>query len=129
MENLIKDKVSKGFFKYPSLSFDAQSGACKIAGESFMEDSREFYSDIFNWLKEYNETQSYKPIKLEIRLIYFNTSSSKMLFEMLNQLQTYNSNGQEIKIEWYYEPSDSELYDDIMDMCYDTDIDIDVIPE
>ncbi len=128
MENLIKNQESRGFFKYPKISFEAETGKCEISGESFMEDSRIFYNEIFDWLKEFNKENSSKTLEVEIRLIYFNTSSTKMLFEMLKLLEDFKNSGQEIIINWYYDEAEIELFSDIMDLCYDLEIEINVLP-
>lgn len=128
MKDLIKNKGTNAFFKYPDISFIVATGRCNISGESFMENSREFYSQIFVWLKEFNNEYNYKSLVLEIRLLYFNTSSSNMLFEMLKLLQDFKNKGQKVFVNWYYNSDETELYGDIMDLCYDVDLEIDVIP-
>lgn len=127
MRNLIKSSASKGFFKYPEVNFDADEGICKLSGESFMEDSLEFYGELLEWLDEFHKTYRYKTITFEINFEYFNTSSSKMLFELLNKLETFEKNQQKIIVNWYYVKSDNELYDDIIDMSYDSDLNINII--
>ncbi len=128
MEDLIKNKTSKGFFKYPDVRFEAFTGKCEITGESFMEDSNEFYDEIFDWMKKFNNINGDRAITLDIKLEYFNTSSSKMFFELLRLLQEFNKGGQDVKVNWYFHSDDAEIYQDVMDLCYDVNIEINLIP-
>ncbi len=129
MENLIKVQKNEGFFKYPNVNFDATSGDCELSGESFMEDSKIYYTEIISWLHEFHETEKSKTLTFNIKLSYFNTSSSKMLYELLKVLQDFSDDGQDVVINWHYDSSDSELEDDIADLCFDVSIDVNQIPE
>lgn len=129
MENLIKKQISEGFFKYPDINFNADTGKCVISGESFMEDSKKYYNTMKEWILEYHETNLHKPLILNLRLEYFNTSSSKMLYELLNTLQTISDAGQDVTVNWYYDSNDSDLEEDIIDLCYDVTIEVNQIGE
>ena len=129
MESLVKTQKKENFYRYPDIDFNAETGNCLITGESFMEDSKIFYSKIEDWLNEFHETNKGEKLTLNIKLSYFNTSSSKMLYELLVLLQEFSNNGQEIEINWYYNSDDFELEEDIIDLCYDIDIEVNQIPE
>ena len=128
MESLIKKQISEGFFKYPDINFDAETGICNITGESFMEDSKKYYNQMKEWFIEFHENNSLKPIVLDIKLDYFNTSSSKMLYELLQVLQEINEEGHDVTVNWYYDENDSDLEEDIIDLVYDVNIEINQIP-
>ena len=128
MENLIREQISEGFFKYPDLNFDVQTGICEIKGESFMEDSKKFYNEMKDWFIGFHEENKNKPIILNIKLEYFNTSSSKMLYELLKILQDINEAGQDVMVNWYYDDNDTDLEEDIIDLVYDVNITINQIP-
>jgi len=129
MEDLIKVQKNEGFFKYPNVNFDATTGHCMLSGESFMEDSKTYYTEIISWLHEFHETEQSKTLTFIIKLSYFNTSSSKMLYELLKVLEGFKTNGQTVVINWHYDSNDSELEDDVADLCFDVSIDVNQIPE
>ena len=129
MENYIQKQKSDGFFKYPDVNFDATTGKCLISGESFMEDSKIYYSRMENWFKQFHREQKNIPIEFTIKLSYFNTSSSKMLYELLKVLQDIDADGQTVTVNWYYDANDEDLEEDIMDLSFDIDIDINQIAE
>jgi hypothetical protein len=129
MDNLVMIKDSKRFFKTPDVSCNIETGKCEIIGESFMENSGAFFERIFEWITNYNQEYSHKPLVIDIKLTYFNTSTSKMLFELLNLIQNISIEGQKVEVNWYYDTSDEEVYEDIIDLCYDVDLKVNIIPQ
>jgi hypothetical protein len=116
MENLLIE-ASK---KTPLVSFDINTGVFKIKGRSVPENTYEFYDPIMHWIAEFSENPN-PSIVLKIELDYFNTSSSKFLFELLKKtknIKNTNSNC-DLKIEWYFEDGDDEMKEsgqDFMDL-------------
>ncbi|MEA2043650.1 MAG: DUF1987 domain-containing protein [Bacteroidota bacterium] len=126
MEDLIIEGSHKDYF-IPSVNFNAETGVCEISGESFLEDTVDFYKPILSWLKEYTETVK-KPLAFIIKLSYFNTSTSRSLLDILNILKTYEENDGELIINWHYDPQDVDMEEDIEDYMIDTGLDINLIP-
>ncbi len=126
MENIIIQGSHKDYF-IPSVNFNAQNGMCEIAGESFLEDTVEFYKPLIKWLEEYT-TAVKKPIAFIIKLTYFNTSTSRSILDLLNVLKDYEDNGGEVVINWHYDENDIDMEEDIEDYMIDTGLDINLIP-
>jgi hypothetical protein len=113
MENIeINRNVSTPYF--PSVSFDASSGLCEISGESYMEEAYKFYLPLINWIKQYTEEEKGK-IDLQIKLIYFNTSTSKCLLDIFELLNKYQQQGGQIEVTWYYDEDDPDMVDEVKD--------------
>lgn len=113
MENIeINRNVSTPYF--PSVYFDASSGLCEISGESYMEEAYKFYLPLINWIKEYTEGQNGK-LDLQIKLIYFNTSTSKCLLDIFELLKKYQQQGGQIEITWFYDEDDPDMVDEVKD--------------
>ncbi len=125
MENLIIEG-SHGTFFTPSVNFNAETGVCELAGESFLEDTIEFYDRLNDWLNNFIEEVK-KPIKLIIRLSYFNTSTSRALLDLLTIIKEYEEVGGEVFVEWHYDESDTDMEEDIEDYIIDTDLQIEMI--
>ena len=105
MDNLIIE----GSKKTPYINFDKNSGIFHIKGRSVPENSYEFYNPLLVWVDEYAKQPS-SSIILKIELDYFNTSSSKFLFEIFKKLKVIAvNNNSEIKVEWYYDDGDEEM--------------------
>jgi hypothetical protein len=79
------------------------SGRCLIAGESYPEDSYEFYAPIIKWMKTYIEDAGDKRCEFDFEMIYFNSSSSKILWDIFDMFEDYAKNGKNIAVNWIYE--------------------------
>ncbi len=127
MENLIIEATEENSFTSPSINFSAETGLCQIGGESFMNNSYEFYHPLIEWIENYTADVSRK-IKFIFSITYYNTSSSKSLFELLDTLKCFEENGGELYIEWHYDINDEEMGDDITDLALSAEVDITLMP-
>ena len=102
MENLVIEET-----KYtPTINLDA-SGTVSIVGKSYPENTFEFYAPVMEWLSTYFE-EGNKKLTLDMEITYFNSSSSKLFFDMFDLLDENNSD--ELVINWIYdEENDSAL--------------------
>ena len=97
---------------YPYVHLNAETGNCEISGESFMEGPDKFYGQVLNWFYDYIE-QINKPIILNIKLKYYNTSSSKYLLEILRLLKTHREKNKETNVNWYCKGEDEDMVDEL----------------
>lgn len=104
MENLKID----GTPKTPSVDFSQETGVLEIKGRSIPENSIEFYKPINEWLSAYG-THPKATTTVDIKLEYFNTSSSKCILDFLKALEAINGNQTEIKINWFFEEDDEDM--------------------
>ncbi len=110
---------------YPVVNFDYKTGLCEISGESFMEDTYKFYEPIIEWLNEYIKEK--KTIVLNIKLTYFNTSSSKFILVILNTLNNYIKNGNNAAVNWFYNKEDIDMLKEIVEFQDETGLGINAI--
>ena len=104
----------------PKLVFDAEQGILSISGTSSPENPMAFYSEFFNALDDlvaHGKTQ----MKVTFDFVYFNTSSSRCMYEVLKKLKNYqkNNSNKVVDITWYYEADDEdmkEIGEDIQDL-------------
>ncbi len=122
MENLKIEGSHKNFF-IPTVDFNATTGICQISGESFLEDTIEFYTPVLDWLETYVDTVK-GPIALIIKLTYFNTSTSRSILDILNILKDYQDDGGEVVVNWHFDENDLDMGEDIDDYIIDTGLDI-----
>lgn len=126
MEDLVVQGSHKDFF-IPSVNFNSGNGICEISGESFLEDTVEFYKPLISWLEQYTQDVK-KPLAFIVKLTYFNTSTSRCILDMLNVLKDYEDGGGEVVINWHYDENDIDMEEDIEDYMIDTGLDINLIP-
>ena len=96
----------------PSVAFDPETGDMEIGGESYPENSFEFYAPIESWLHQYLETSS-RRVRMRVTLSYLNTSSTKCMIDLLDELEAAHSRGIEVTVEWYYDPDNERARDNI----------------
>jgi hypothetical protein len=104
MENLILE----GSAKTPTVKFDAGNGVLELKGRSIPENSIEFYKPLNDWIEAYGGNPKPNTI-VEIKLEYFNTSSSKCILDLFKQLEKLNSGNTEVKVNWYFEEDDEDM--------------------
>ncbi len=100
--------IIEGTAKTPSVIFDANTGTFEIKGRSIPENSVEFYKPIVDWLEKYKENPLSKT-DVNIKLEYFNTSSSKCILDVFKKLEAIHKAKNEVQINWYYEEDDEDM--------------------
>lgn len=99
----MKDLIIKETEKTPSVALST-NGVLKIEGRSIPEDAASFFRPLLEWTKDFTAEE----IRVDIKLEYFNTSSSKFILEMLRLLEN-NTNNKEILVNWFYEEGDLDV--------------------
>lgn len=92
----------------PEVSFDPKNNILEISGCSIPENGIAFYAKLSNWLENYFKTNP-NHIKINIRLDYFNTSSSKCILDFLFRLQAYKTPHIQMQINWFFQFGDEDL--------------------
>jgi len=122
MDNLKIDKT-----KYTmEIDFNKDTGILEMAGSSYPENALDFFGPILDWIKTYI-TQIKKPMELNIRLNYLNTSSTKCILDIFETLEQYFKAGGAVKINWYYAEDDEDIMETGEELGEDFDFPIDFI--
>ena len=91
----------------PSINVNIEKREVSMSGKCFPANAREFFGPFRNWLDDHlNENDN--PIRLNIDLEYFNTSSSLVLLEIMRQLVKSNKCVNHC-ISWIYEEEDEDI--------------------
>lgn len=96
--------------KTPAVKFDKDSGIIEISGMSYSEDTFAFYEPIFAWINEYIQNPN-ALTNFNMKIKYFNTSSVKCLFDILEIFSKLSKSGKNVNINWFYEEEDEEMKD------------------
>ncbi|NCO54631.1 MAG: nuclear pore complex subunit [Bacteroidetes bacterium CG02_land_8_20_14_3_00_31_25] len=106
MEKIIIDNQSGDT---PKITLDKEANVFEICGKSFPENAVEFYSPVIKWINEYAQSPNPETI-FTINLDYFNSSSSKKIFEILMKLEQITTTGGNILVKWYYDENDDVMF-------------------
>lgn len=93
----------------PEINFDFSSGVFSIRGESYPEDVAAFYGPVMSALKDRLVTGSRQTLTFEIELIYFNSSSAKVLMNLFLLLENAAESGNRVRVNWYYLGDDDTM--------------------
>lgn len=93
----------------PEINLNAETGLLEFKGRSLPEDVNSFYQQVINWVEEYLKNPA-SATKAVFKLEYFNTASSKAIYEILVMLDKLAS-GNDVSVSWYYETDDEDMLD------------------
>lgn len=92
----------------PQIEFNPGANTFLISGRSIPENSIDFFKPAIDWLTDYLQEPLDKTI-LEVKLEYFNTSSSKCLVDIFRKIETLHKSGKEVQIKWYFIEEDEDM--------------------
>ncbi|CAN8140317.1 SiaC family regulatory phosphoprotein domain-containing protein [uncultured Thiomicrorhabdus sp.] len=85
----------------PEISMDP-AGMITITGKSYPENTFEFYTPVMEWLESYFNGHAMPTTVVNMEIIYFNSSSSKLFFDFFDVLDENNDHC-DIQINWIYD--------------------------
>lgn len=86
----------------PALWLDAMTGTMRIDGESYPENSMEFYRPVLDWMAAYLDRGA-QSLRAELSLSYINTGSIKCLMDIFDTLEDAYRAGRRVDVLWYYD--------------------------
>lgn len=108
----------------PNLILDQEKGQFEISGKSLPEDVVDFYQPALDWLNKY-KTSPNPRTEFTIKLIYFNTASSKLILDILMILEEMVEEGHEVVVRWLSLSSDEDMqeagreYEEMVDVPFE----------
>ena len=91
----------------PSILLDLENGLIEIKGNSLPENTFDFYKEFMETTKAYFENPK-KTTTINMEIIYFNSSSSKLFFDFFDLLEE-NHEEHEIIINWIYDEENESM--------------------
>jgi hypothetical protein len=98
MDALIIEKTDSSPF------VECKEGSVLLEGIALPEDTKQFFTPVLNWISNYKEEK----IEIDVKLYYFNTAVSKMLYEIFVQIEDVEE-VKDITINWHYEEGDEDI--------------------
>lgn len=94
----------------PQIMADWDKGLMSIQGDSYPENSFEFFDPIIDWIERFL-LQTQQPLRLELRLVYMNTSSVKVMMDIFDILEESYKQGRQVSVNWYYDTRNERVVD------------------
>ena len=92
----------------PYVELDASSGVLAFKGRSAPCACLDFYYPIIAFIDK-AFTSGLESITANFAFEYFNTSSSKCLFDIIKRLAQFERSGISVEVNWFYEEEDEDM--------------------
>ncbi len=83
----------------PYILIDEEKKYIKFEGESFHENVISFFSEVNDWLDDYLESD-FTELTFDCNMQYFNSSTAKLLFNMLINMDEHAVDGKKVTVNW-----------------------------
>ena len=93
----------------PEIDFDFDAGVFSIRGESYPEDVASFFGPVIDRLDKHLHDLNGGSLRFDFELIYFNSSSAKVLMGLFDALEASAANGVEVNINWIFDADDDTM--------------------
>ena len=93
----------------PEIDFDYTANIFTIRGESYPEDVTSFYGEIISNLDEHLNAIENGNIEFNFELIYFNSSTAKVLMGLFDTLEETAEGDVDVIVNWYYDEEDDTM--------------------
>lgn len=128
MERLV---LNKDTFS-PEIILDHENKTFSIKGNSRPEDVRDIYFPVVKWLHDYrlflknnaaNQFTEDEPLIFQFDLEYFNSSSAKFLFDIVEALKQISEDGVNLEVAWMWDEEDTDMKEAGEDLSYLAELD------
>ncbi len=93
--------------KTPRISFDKTKGKFEIEGAILPENSIKFFAPLTEYVENYLK-DPLPTTTLDLYIIYFNTASSKQVYELIKLFYSAKANTN-ISVNWLYDEDDEDM--------------------
>jgi len=87
---------------------DKESKKFIFQGRSLPENTVKFFESVMKWLEEYKQDPADETY-IDMNFIYFNTSSAKVILEVLHKFDEISKAGNDVKVTWHYMEEDYDI--------------------
>ncbi|MCJ1887506.1 biofilm regulation phosphoprotein SiaC [Pseudomonas sp. LA21] len=103
----------------PAIQGDWQAGTLTMQGDSYPENSYELFGQVIEWVERFL-AQEQRPLALDLRLLYLNTSSIKAMMDIFDLLEEAHRAGRAATVTWHYDRRNervAELAEEFREDC------------
>lgn len=93
----------------PEVNFEFGAKTFSLRGESYPENAAAFYGDVIARLRSFLSTQQAQTLEVNVALAYFNSSSTKMLFNFIEALSDAAEAGNRVVLHWFHDAEDDTI--------------------
>ena len=116
---IMSDLHIPGTQSTPAIQGDWQAGRLSMQGDSYPENSYELFGQVIDWVERFL-ADGQRPLELDLRLLYLNTSSIKAMMDILDLLEEAHQGGRPVSLRWHYDRRNervAELAEEFREDC------------
>ncbi|MCQ4259792.1 biofilm regulation phosphoprotein SiaC [Stutzerimonas stutzeri] len=98
----MNDFIITGSQSSPAIQSDWENGVLAMQGDSYPENSYELFHQVIEWIERYL-AEAGRPLRLELHLLYLNTSSIKAVMDIFDLLEAAHQDGKSVTVNWHYD--------------------------
>jgi hypothetical protein len=110
----------------PLVRFDPDTKTLRIVGESYPENSFDFYAPVISWLT--SALQRLPELLLDITITYMNSSSTKCTLDLMDLMEDAHARGVKTAILWRYDRENPRSYELAEDFREEVSFTFDIVP-
>ena len=103
----------------PEIHTDLGNGKVFMQGDSYPENSYELFNQLIEWIEQFLSADS-RPLHMELRLLYLNTSSIKAMMDIFDIFEQAHQDGRRVSVQWLYDQRNervAELAEEFREDC------------
>ncbi len=93
----------------PEIRWDPAAGVLSISGESYPENSFDFFAPVQQWLSM--SLATLPGLRVEVSVSYMNSSSIKCMLDIFDSLGDAHAAGKKVNVVWNYETDNPRALD------------------
>lgn len=113
----------------PEVEGDPSSRILRFAGESYPENTFDFYRPVVAWLDSILEEDGEAPVKLDVSLSYLNTGSIKSMMDMLDRLDEEHGEGRAVSVVWRCDPENERIVELAEELLEDVELPYEILTD
>ena len=123
MNNLVISQTAST----PEIHADGALGVLRMRGDSYPENSFELFQPVQEWLTQFLK-QSRAPLRVDLQLLYLNTSSIRAIVEIFDQLEAAHRAGRKVSVIWRYDAENERVAELAQEFREDCSFNFEVVP-
>ncbi len=104
MDNLRIDSTQST----PAIVCDLQAGTVEMRGDSYPENSFRLFAPVLDWIEAYLRDTD-RRLRLNVHLLYLNTSSVKAMMDIFDMLEEAHGKGRSVVVNWFYDEQNARV--------------------
>ncbi len=111
----------------PAVTADAQTGNLEMRGDSYPENSFEFFAPIVEWVQDHLKTPN-ASLDVALHLLYLNTSSVRAMMDIFELLEDAHKSSHAVAVQWFYDEDNDRIAELAKEFKEDCTFPFDILP-